>query len=172
MRNSAAPAPPGSARETYELYLDRLRPHQRRFLLFRMDTDTDSEAIRRAHMSPHTLYDWREHSVAFETVYQEVIKATPDQLQALQVYRLQEVAASCITTIEDALGASADEEEVKSGVFDAKLRKASLALNMMKEIRVRTPASHRKRATIAADVPDEAQPTSPDSIAKLTMGNR
>jgi transposase-like protein len=154
------------------MYYERFRPNQRRFLLARMDTDSDAEACRRAHISPHTLYNWRRESVPFETVYQEIMRATPGELQTLQVYRLQEVANSCIETMEDALSADPDPDEIKSGVFDAKLRKGTLALNMMKEIRVRTPASFKKRGIVSSEPVEVTEPTSPDAIAKLTMGNR
>ena len=171
-RNSVAPAPPNSAQEAYELYFERLRPNQRRFLLARMEADTDAEAYRRVHISPHTLYDWRHNSVPFETVYTEVIRAAPDELAALQVYRLQEVAASCITTIEDALSATPDPDDISTGVFDAKLRKGALALNMLKETRARTPQALKRKRVADQTVEDDRVPPSPDAIARLTMGNR
>ena len=132
-----------TASELLERSFDLLTVTQRRFLVARIEHDTDAEALRQSHVSNNSLIHWRSTSVAFEKIYLAAKRSTPAEMTAINGMRFGYVAGKCLTIIEEFISDSIDVDEIPSGVHRAKLDKATFALSFLKELRSRSPRAPR-----------------------------
>lgn len=134
-----------TASELLERSFDLLTVSQRRFLVARIENDTDAAALRQSHTGATSLEHWRATGVAFEKIYLAAKRSTPAEIATISQMRFGYIAGTCLTTIEEFLALDVDPEEVSSGIYNAKQVRANFALNVIKELRTRGAQAARTR---------------------------
>ena len=132
-----------TATELLERSFDLLTAVQRRFLVARIETDTDAEAIRRAHTTTNTVAHWRATGGSFEKIYLAAKRSTPAEMAEVNSMRFGYVAGKCLNIIEEFVTDDISADDVGSGVQTAKQQRANFALSLLRELRSRSVAHHR-----------------------------
>ena len=154
-----------TASELLERSFDLLTVTQRRFLIARIENNTDIAAIKQSHISKNSLEHWRSTSVAFEKVYLAAKRSTPAEIAVISQMRFGYIAGTCLTTIEEFLAADIDPDEVESGVYNAKQIRAKFALNVIQELRVRSAQMARDRLNARPS----SMPANATNVLELTQ---
>tara|TARA_R110002020_G_scaffold167796_1_gene356317 strand:+ start:440 stop:1123 length:684 start_codon:yes stop_codon:yes gene_type:complete len=127
-----------TASELLERSFDLLTVSQRRFLVARIENDTDAAALRQAHVGQNALAHWRSTSVSFEKIYLAAKRSTPAEMSAINGMRFGYVAGKCLTIIEEFITDEIDPDEIAAGIHVAKQARANFALSFLKELRSRS----------------------------------
>ena len=146
---------PGAS-DLLERNIDLLTVSQRRFLIHRIESTTDADALRQARLSSTTmLAEWRKKSPIFERIYLAAKRSTPEEQAAISNMRFSYIAGKCLSLIEEFVGQEPDPANVGDGTFPARERQATFALNVLKEFRTRAsqmPRKNAKPSTLSAGV--------------------
>ena len=97
---------PGAS-DLLERNIDLLPVSQRRFLIHRIESTTDADALRQARLSSTTmLAEWRKKSPIFERIYLAAKRSTPEEQAAISNMRFSYIAGKCLSLIEEFVGRS------------------------------------------------------------------
>jgi hypothetical protein len=146
-----------------EELFEQFTPHQRKFLVARMELSTDAGAAARAGITTEAVRLWRNNSTPFGMVYDAATTAGSSVSARLNKERLHFLAGKCSDILTDFLDQSPTEEQLKNGTAEFVHKKARLALDILKVIATSSPVQRPGKATPKLDKEERT--------LRLTKGN-